>query len=53
MDDFSAFFPFFFSQFSEGLGSSFLNDAFDASSPESLEAFFGESGAVIESVSLG
>ena len=33
-------------------GTFILNDGFDASSPESLEAFFGESGAVIKSVSL-
>lgn len=33
-------------------GTFILNDGFDAGSPESLEAFFGESGAVIKSVSL-
>ena len=33
-------------------GTFILNDGFDASSPESLEAFFGETGAVIESVPL-
>ena len=33
-------------------GTFILNDGFDASSPESLEKFFGESGAVIESVPL-
>jgi len=33
-------------------GTFILNDGFDASSPESLEAFFGDSGAVIESVPL-
>lgn len=33
-------------------GTFILNDGFDASSPESLEAFFGETGAMIESVPL-
>ena len=33
-------------------GTFILNDGFDASSPESLEAFFGEAGAVIESLPL-
>ena len=33
-------------------GTFILNDGFDASSPESLEAFFGETGAVIESVPI-
>jgi len=33
-------------------GTFILNDGFDASSPESLETFFGDSGAVIESVPL-
>lgn len=33
-------------------GTFILNDGFDASSPESLEAFFGETGAVIESLPL-
>ena len=33
-------------------GTFILNDGFDASSPESLEEFFGETGAVIESVPL-
>ena len=33
-------------------GTFILNDGFDASSPESLETFFGETGAVIESVPI-
>lgn len=33
-------------------GTFIINDGFDASSPESLEEFFGENGAVIESVPL-
>ena len=33
-------------------GTFILNDGFDAGSPESLEAFFGETGAVIESLPL-
>jgi len=33
-------------------GTFIINDGFDTSSMESLEAFFGESGAVIESISL-
>lgn len=33
-------------------GTFILNDGFDAGSPESLEAFFGEVGAVIEEVPL-
>ena len=33
-------------------GTFILNDGFDTSSPESLEVFFGESGAVIESIPL-
>ena len=33
-------------------GTFILNDGFDASSHESLEAFFGEAGAAIESLPL-
>ena len=33
-------------------GTFILNDGFDASSPESLETFFGETGAVIESIPI-
>ena len=33
-------------------GTFILNDGFDAGSPESLEAFFGEVGAVIEEIPL-